>query len=799
MEPAYVENTIDFKALFAQVKSRWYLFLICLVLILPMAWLYATYMPKYYLTHGSILVKNQESGSYGIDEALTEDPKLIERRILLRDEINKIKSNTIIQQTLEKLPFYVTYYTTEPFWPGFMKKAWLNELYHDEVPFSIRIDSTANQLTGVLVHMRLNDKNEIEIDAEGEEVSFFNYASGKTGRTIPSVSIDTTLMIGDALENEFFSFTLEISEHMVVGQDYYFKFKSPKSLITHYQEILSAELPEVGKSLEDSRIIEISLISPKPEKSQVLLAQLVKTYMENDLQSKNENGQQTIAFLQTKVLEVEDSLANAKLALQGFQSRSGIVDINNSKQVSIDQLSMLIEEKNALENKLAYFRQTQLDLEQDNVNFLVMPSTMGLKEEVSEKLILNYIELKATAERSLNYGNKSNPLVKQIEEEMARLRNTLKENLSVLIRSTQYNLNNIDQRLSLVSNKLGTLPRNEQQLLDLEKKVNYYREKYDHMIRKKADAELALATNRPDVVIINNFETLDEPVAPNNKLIYLAGLFIALILPLGLILPQYFLNKKLVDKEDIEFQSEIPVLGMIANGGKNSKLVTFTSPNSFVAESFEYVRINLQYYFKDDSNKLIGLTSSVGGEGKTFCAANLACTFAGSGLKTLLIGADLRKPKLNQYFNNHPSEGLSNYLERAIPIENIICSTEVPNLDLISSGSSATLPIKLLESFRMKELLDEVKNVYDKVIIDTPPIGLVADYLLLQRFFDVNIFVARNNYTDKTNMKLIKEVHEANNIKNLNLVFNDVESFSGYGYIKNNNSSYQSQVRSSLA
>ena len=793
MEPAYVESTIDFKALFAQVKSKWYLFIFSLVLVLPLTWLYATYTPKYFLTQGSILVKKQESGSYEIDEALVADPKLIERDILLRDEINKIKSNTILQQTLGKLPFNITYYTTESFWPDYLKPFWLNELYHHEVPFIIKVDSSANQLTNLLVRIRVNSEDEIAIEAEGKDVSLFNYSSNKMIKNLPTVSMDTTIKVGDTFQNDFFSFVIEVNEQIVYGQDYYFKFNSPKSLITAYQEILSVDVPKVSKeTTEDSRLIAISLISPKPEKSQNMLTQLVSTYMENDLRSKNENGHQTVKFLQAEIRAVQDSLSNAKQYLQRFQSRSGFVDITNSKQISIDQLSMLIEEKNELENKLAYFLQTQQDLEQDNVTFLEIPSNMGLKEEVSEKLILNYIELKATAERSLNYGNASNPLVKQIEEELARLRNTLKDNFATLIRTTQYNLNKVDQRLREISHKLGTLPKNEQQFLDLEKNVEYYREKYDHLIRKKADAELAMATNRPDVVIINNFETLEEPVAPNNKLIYLFGITLSLILPLGLILPQYFLNKNLVDQEDIEYQSEIPLLGMIGNDVKNVKLVTFDSPNSFVAESFEYVRINLQYYFKNECNKIIGLTSSVGGEGKTFCASNLACSFAASELRTLLIGADLRKPKLHHYFNNELTEGLANYLDGIVPLENIISPTRVPYLDVIFAGSSGSNPIRLLESYRMQELLDHVRGMYDKVIIDTPPVGLVADYLLLQRFFDVNIFVARNNYTDKNNMKLIREIQQTNHIKNLNLVFNDVKSFSGYGYSKNKNYSYKS-------
>lgn len=790
MEAPYVENTIDFKALFTEIRHKWYLFLISLILIAPLAWLYATYTQNYYETSGSILVKKQDFGSYEANEAFISDPRVIERSIILRDEISKIKSNDMIRQTLEKLPFNISYFTAEPFWPDFMKENWLNELY-SEAPFTVVIDSSANQLTGLLVHIRINEAQQIQLDAEGEEISLYNYASDQFVKLIPAVSLHAILQPGELFHNDNFSFRILVKDNMEPGRDYYFQLHTPKAVVNHYRDFLSVSLPQVTKETEATRVIQISLVGPEPNKSNIFLNELIDTYTANDLRSKNERGSHTINFLEKNVAEAEDSLTKAKLALQSFKANNSIVDINNSKLLSMDQLSTLVEEKNLLENKLSYYQRTLANLNQNNANVLVAPSSVGVNDAIFEKLIIQYIELKSKAEIIINYDNKYNPLVEKIDGQLKSLRESIKDNLESYIKSIQISLYSVKRRLKELTYKMSTFPENEQQLVGLEKNVGYYQEKYDYLIKKRTDAELALATNRPDIEIIDSFETLDEPVAPNKKLVYLFAVVLTMILPLGFIIPKYFLKKRLIDKNDLENHTEIPLLGMITHGAKNSKLVLNEPQSAFVAESFEYVRINLQYYFKDEFNKLIGITSSIGGEGKTFCSSNLACSFAGSGLRTLLIEADLRKPKLDTYFKKDTLYGLSDYLDRDIGYEKIVRSTHVPHLDIIFAGSSEGNPIKLLESQNMEELLDRVKRIYDKVIVDTPPVGLVADYLLLQRFFDINIFVVRNNYTDKDNIKAINEIQENNSIKNINLLFNGVKSFSGYGYIKNSNGYYK--------
>lgn len=796
MEPQYIENTVNFKDLFHEVRRRWYLFVVSLILIAPLAYIYLSFTEKSYEVNSSILVKKHEVGSFSAYEAITPlDARYIERdrSIVIQDEISKLKSDDLIRQTLSNLNFSVSYYTVESFWPDFLKEKWLNELY-EEAPFSVEIDSSANQLVEMLVHIYLDSNGQIMLDIQGEDAYLYNFKQGRFKGNISEVNIHSAFKPGERWQNEYFAFSIIPKDGFQVGQDYYFKLHTGGALANQFKKNLSVELAQSGTSTQESRVIRLGLQTNIPTKGSLFLNELISTYINNDILHKNEKGRGTIKFLDENILKVEDSLELAKNALQYFKVKSNVIDINNRKLLGMSQLSSFEEERTLLENNLAYYRKSLADLNEEEYN-LVTPSSVGIEDGVFEKLIADYISIKTRANQVLNYENENNPLVEQLNMRLKSLQEEVKKSLENSIILTEAKLNSLNKRTNRLEVTMSSLPGNEQQLAELEKNYNYYLGKYDYLVSKKAESELALATNAPDIDIINSVKVKDEPIAPNNQLVFLVAIFLACMLPFVIILPIYFTKEKLVDKKDLEKQTEIPLLGMIASGPKDSKLIVQRAPNSVTAESFAYIRINLHNFFKDKPNQLIGITSSIEGEGKTFCAANLAYTLAEAGLKTLLIEGDFRRPKLSGYFKKVISQGISNYLEQDFEYQKIIQPTPFKNLDVVFAGSSDSSPIKLMEQPKMAEFLNQVRQKYDKIIIDTPPVGLVADYLVLQRYFDVNIFVVRYNYTSRVIIKGINEVRNNNNIDHVYLILNDVEAFSGYGNIKDSNNYYIKNVK----
>ncbi len=788
-EPTYVENTIDLKLLFSEIKKKWYLFLISFLIIIPLALLFIKFGEKKYDAYGSVLISKQEFGSVGTDQVLVDDNGIIERNIILQDEIKRLNSFDLIQEALGTLNFGITYYTVEDFWPDFLKEEWLNETY-STLPIKVLLDSSHVQLAGVLVHLNIDDSNNVTVRVDAEEATVYDFTSNQKVAEVEAVKFEETTKIGKSFSNEYLSVQIVPTSGVPPAGNYYFKVNTPTSLAGKYQELLIAQpaTTTANANQPESRVVNLSIETPIPQKGIAFLDALVETYIGKDVQNKNQKGVTTVAFLEKEIQGIEKSLKKARNAFGKFRNKQGIIDMAQGKLLGMTKQNELEVEKNTLEDRLAYYKRTARALQSEGV--LVVPSAVGINDHTFEQLVIEHIEMDARSKRGINFNNENNPLVNQIEQQLASLKDAISTNLDNAIVATQASLKSVNRRISQLNTQISTVPDNEQELTKLERDVAYYQEKYDYLIRKKADAELALATNLPDIEVVDSVKIAPEPVAPNSKLILLLALTLSLILPFGFIVPRLFFSNDLVNKSDIEGHTEIPMLGVISNGPKAGGLVAKDIPNTAVAESFEYIRINLQYYFRERNNQVIGITSSIEGEGKTFCATNLAWTFAEAGQKTLLIGCDFRRPKVDKYFKNDTLYGLANYLEKGFEIEKLFRPSSSSNLDIIFSGFSNESPIKLLEKPSLRELIERVKSEYDQIIIDTPPVGLVADYLILEQFFDLTLFVVRDNYTDKATIKGVNEIQRKNQIKHLNLLLNGAAA-SGYGYVKSKSSYYR--------
>ena len=800
MKEQYVDNTIDFKALLAEIKKKFYYFLISLILLVGVAVIYNQFAEKKYQANASLLISKQELGSSQASEMMTPlEQKYIERNIGMRDEISKVTSNDIVRETVKNLDYGVSYYTVESFWPEFVQPYWLNEKYQ-RLPFTINLDSSNLQPVGVLFKAKVQGDGSLLITAKEEEVSIYDYQRFEVVDELPSFDFQATVKPGESYSDEFLGFTLESNGSIdyYTGQNIYFKFHTLTGLVRSFKENLVVD--QAGKEMEESRVLNLSVEDEVPRKAQNFLATLINTYKQSDLETKNKRGLNTVAFLTEELAAISDSLKAAKMSLQSFKTNNQIVDMSSSKESNLSAMGELQQQKAFLNDKLDYYQQTLNYMQEPgNANQLITPSAMGIKDATFEKLIAEYIDINARARRMLNYDNPDeNPLIDRLERQLGSLRQAIVQNMNSALRSTQVQLKNVNRRIGGIQGRINSLPQNEQEMIELERGFEYYSEKYNFLVDKKAEAELSLATNTADIEVVDSVEMLDEPVYPNSKIIYLAAIFLGLIIPVGFILPGHMMNTKIADRQDLENQTEIPLLGIIANGPKNGKLVFKDYQNSAVVESFEFARINLQHFFRESPNSVIGVTSSIEGEGKTFCSVNLAHAFAEAGDRTLVIGADLRRPKFQGYFKDDVRYGLSDYLNQDFNYEKIIVPTFHKNLDVIYSGTIQNNPIKLLENEKAEKLFSSLRSRYDRIIVDTPPVGLVADYFLLLKYFDINLFVVRNNYTNRDILKGINDLQANRKIKNMNLLFNDVESFSGYGYVKNAHNYYTDKGKRSF-
>jgi capsular exopolysaccharide synthesis family protein len=302
------------------------------------------------------------------------------------------------------------------------------------------------------------------------------------------------------------------------------------------------------------------------------------------------------------------------------------------------------------------------------------------------------------------------------------------------------------------------------------------------MLQRRSEAAITQASNTSDIVVLNP-PRVGGAISPKVNSNYIIGFFAGVLLPFMAFVLLEFLDTRVQSKEDVERITSIPFIGGVGHKSATENLAVFSRPKSAIAESFRALRSNLNYFIGRNEKAVILVTSSISGEGKTFTSLNLASVYALSGKRTLIVGADMRKPKLFADFDLKNEAGLSNYLAGLADFNSICQRTTYENLDLISGGPVPPNPSELLLSDRMREFIDDARKVYDIVIIDTPPMAIVTDAFVLTPYADHSLFLVRQNYTPKNLMKTVEDYYSTGKLKNISIVLNDISrSGPGYGF-----------------
>ena len=785
------EDNIDLAAVLAMAKAHWYYFAISLILFLGLAFLYNRYAQPAYEVSATLLFDDIRAGSTEVDvlmEGENNSYRKPDNYLRVENEVSIIKTENLILQVVDQLDFNVTYYKTEKFWPNFMETTWLKEV-GDGFPLVIVLDSTANQVTNTPIKIEPVSSGQVRIILEADEASLYNFAKKSTVQQIEDLSFEQTVNIGEPLVSKWLNFTVVAQEAADDFSDFnlFFEIKSDNSLAKSWNKALVIE--PIEGATEGSRVFNVKAEANVPQKGKAFVDKLLQVYRTRNLGKKDNQGQKSIDFLDSKIAVVADSLALIEQALESFKTSNSLVDLGSAQGAAYGSLSELEQQKAAIEDQLNYYRSTLSSLKNsDDASSIVVPSTYGITNQLLDRLIDQYLEVTSRI-RSLQYNaREQNPLLIQLRSQAVDLQKAIAQSLNNSVRTLTSQLSSINQRVGRINNDLSALPANERRLANLERDRDFYAERYNFLTQKRTEAQLVVDSNTPDFEVIEESSASDQPVEPNANLIYSLALALGLALPFGLVFLKDQMSDNVVDKDELESRTKAPLIGMIANGPKDAKLVHIQYPNTGISESFKFARINLQY-FHNETDKVVGITSSISGEGKTFCSVNLSASFAESGKKTLLICGDLRRPRINEYFNPKPV-GLADYFEGDVSLETILQPTLVTNLDILAPGRVINDPIRLFESPDMDKLMTELRGRYDTIVIETPPIGYVADYFVLLKYIDINLFVVRYNYTKKNILDGINDLYKKHKIKNLNILFNDVKSSNSsyYGYINESNS-----------
>jgi tyrosine-protein kinase Etk/Wzc len=430
------------------------------------------------------------------------------------------------------------------------------------------------------------------------------------------------------------------------------------------------------------------------------------------------------------------------------------------------------------------------------------PSSMGIPDPLLVELITNYQTLQAKRKGS-SFGVKNDaPAVKVLDQQLTETKNALVENISSIKKRLTVMRSSIQQQLAQYEAEVKQVPEIERQFIGIQRNVEVNQNIYTYLLQKKAETSIAKATAVSDNRILDQASLAEDPVSPNKKLLAVLLVLFTGLIPGGIILSRILFKSKIHNREDVSRLTSVPVLGVVGHSPEKTNLAVFNRPKSAISEAFRTIRTNLQFYGLNSGNKVITITSSVGGEGKSFITLNLATVLAMQGRKVVMIGLDLRKPKLFDDLDIKNDIGASNFLVGASTLDQVIRTTKVPGLDFISAGPIPPNPAELLSKKLMSDMIDELKKRYDFIVIDTPPLGVVSDAFIIMPLSDINLYIVRQGYSRMEFIRSLDELYRDGKFQSLSIILNDSDFSRSYGYghtygyIKGNEEYYEDVVPS---
>ena len=540
----------------------------------------------------------------------------------------------------------------------------------------------------------------------------------------------------------------------------------------------------VGLTDKTSEILKLTVRGTQPSREVDFLNELSNVYIQFGLREKNRTAENTVRFIESQLTGIADSLRITGQSFTNFRSDNQVINLSQEGSQILTKGSSLETEKAVLEMRLTYYQNLKNYItSSDLMKKAITPSIIGITDPSLNNMVMKLAELYSKREVLSFSAEDKNPAIIMINNEIFSTRNNLAENLNNLESDSKIQLENLKSRIIEISKIAEQLPQTEQQFINYKRRFDVNNELYTFLLTKKAEAAISKASSVADSQVIDKarIETASV-VGPNTFLNLMIGLILGLGTPLVVILLIGFFNDTIKNREEVERSTNLPILGEIGHNRYDKEFVTIEHPRSEIAESFRGLRTNLQYILKGHDQNVIGIHSTIPGEGKSFISLNLATIIAMNDKKVLLVATDMRKPRLNALFDiDHKQTGLSTYLINRDSFDEVVRTTHVPNLSFVSSGPIPPNPSELLENGGFKRFIEEAKKVYDYVIIDNAPVPVVTDGLISARYCDANIFVVRQEYSHIAQVYYIDQLATKEMMPQVCLVINDVE-IHGYGY-----------------
>jgi len=741
------KQPVDIREILNKYIYHWPLFVIAMLIAFGSVFLYLRYATKIYNVKATILIKDekQESVNSLIGMGLAKDSRALE------NEMEILQSKTLMKQVVQELDVNIVYKTkgvanaTDIYGASPFRLFFENEDQIGSAYWTIDVTDTTyflliEELSGMKMRARFGTRVKTPF-------GFCRIEKTPQVRSYVGLTIHVFLETAETK-------TSAILSNMTLGQN-----------------------------SKQTSVLTISLKDEVSQRAKDILNSLIRVYSIASVEDKNRTVARSIKFLTDRLDYISGELREVEKQADDYRSANGITEMSGQAQLlqasvgeNDKRLAEVDLELKAIAEVSRYISSSSVG---DDPPFL-----NGLSDASLQSFAQQFAALQQRRDRLVETVPESNILVQTLDKEISRVKSNIRSSLNGMRSFLNKERSALSGKNDSYESVMSTIPVKERQLMNIERQRGIKETLYMALLQKKEEAELTSATTVADNRILEEAYGSAIPIKPEKGNIYLLALAFGMFTPIAYVFAKDALNFRVINLKDISERTSVPILGEVMYQEGAGAIVLDNNSRDAIAEQFRSIRTNMQYISgREKGSRVTLFTSSMSGEGKSFISSNVAAALAMAGRKTVILELDLRKPKIAKYLKLKNRTGLSNYFIGQIPKEEIILESGVhENLKVITSGPIPPNPAELLEQKGMDELIDWLKISFDEIIIDTPPIGLVTDALILARLADVSIYVIRHGVTLKSQVLAIEELHRAKKFPKLNLVHNGIKLMGRYGY-----------------
>lgn len=762
------EEQVNIQELLFRYLIHWPWFVISIIICIACAWGYLRLTTPIYNISATVLIKDEKKGGGASMSSDLEKMGLegfVSSSSNVDNEIEVLRSKSLAREVVNNLGLFVTYMDEDEF-PS-------KELYHTSPVLVSLTHQEADKLPGRMeINMILQPTG-----ALGVQITVGEKEYQKQFDKLPAVFPTDEGTVAFFANNDTLS---AVCPENITKERHITAFiNRPFSVLKEYVNSLS-----IAPTSKTTSVVVISLENTNTRRGRDYINKLLEMYNINANNDKNEVAQKTAEFIDERIGIISKELGSTEQDLENFKRSAGITDLSSEAQIALTGNAEY--EKKRVEN------QTQINLVIDLQRYMkgneyeVLPSNIGLQDAASAGAIDRYNQMLVERKRLLRTSTENNPTIINLDTSIRAMRTNVQATLDATLKGLQITKEDLAREASRYSRRINDAPTQERQFVSIARQQEIKSGLYLMLLQKREENAITLAATANNAKIIDEALADDNPISPKKTIVYLAALVLGVGLPVGVIYLIGLTKFKIEGRADVEKLTSLPVVGDIPLADeKTGSIAVFENQNNLMSETFRNVRTNLQFMLENGKNVIL-VTSTISGEGKSFISANLAISLSLLGKKVVIVGLDIRKPGLNKVFNIPKKEhGITQYLTNTTAnLMDFVQPSDInKNLFILPGGTVPPNPTELLARGGLEKAIETLKANFDYVILDTAPVGMVTDTLLIGRVADLSVYVCRADYTHKAEFTLINELAENNKLPNLCIAINGLDLNSRkYGY-----------------